>query len=132
LGLETKGPSIVSILDPKDTEDSLELVSYLSGIEIKNRAPTRIGASMGRPEKANERRMKPPPNVLFPLGEAGGGFIRRSLAFSGLPILAPILVGALFFISMPDKYDTNSKESSVSLGSKIDTIEGPLVSKPNC
>ena len=27
---------------------------------------------MGRPEKANERRMKPPPNVLFPLGEAGG------------------------------------------------------------
>jgi len=44
----------------------------LSGIIIKNRAPTRIGASMGRPEKANERRMKPPPNVLFPLGEAGG------------------------------------------------------------
>jgi len=27
---------------------------------------------MGRPEKANERRMKPPPNVLFPLGESGG------------------------------------------------------------
>jgi len=72
LGLEIKGSSIVSILDPKDTEDSLELVSHLSGVEIKNRAPTRVGASMGRPEKANERRMKPPPNVLFPLGEAGG------------------------------------------------------------
>ena len=72
LGLEIKGSSIVSILDSKDTEDSLELVSHLSGVEIKNRAPTRVGASMGRPEKANERRMKPPPNVLFPLGEAGG------------------------------------------------------------
>jgi len=72
LGLEIKNQSIVSILDPKDTEDSLDLVSHLSGVEIKNRAPTRVGASMGRPEKANERRMKPPPNVLFPLGEAGG------------------------------------------------------------
>ncbi len=72
LGLEIQGPSIASILDPKDTEDSLELVSHLSSVEIKSRAPTRVGASMGRPEKANERRMKPPPNVLFPLGEAGG------------------------------------------------------------
>ena len=27
---------------------------------------------MGRPEKANERRLKPPPHVLFPLGDSGG------------------------------------------------------------
>ena len=72
LGLMVKNSSIVSVLDSIETENSLALVSHLSGFEIKDRAPTRVGASMGRPEKANERRMKPPPNVLFPLGEAGG------------------------------------------------------------
>ncbi|MED6306349.1 MAG: DNA polymerase II large subunit, partial [Candidatus Thermoplasmatota archaeon] len=72
LGLEVRDGSLKSAMETIETEDPLELVSQLSGIIIKNRAPTRIGASMGRPEKANERRMKPPPNVLFPLGEAGG------------------------------------------------------------
>ena len=72
LGLEAKDNSIVVSLDLIDTENSLELISHFLGIEVKNKAPTRVGASMGRPEKANERRMKPPPNVLFPLGESGG------------------------------------------------------------
>ena len=72
LGLKLKGDSIDNVTEIIDTDDSLKLISHLSGIEVKNKAPTRIGASMGRPEKANERRMKPPPNVLFPLGEAGG------------------------------------------------------------
>ena len=71
LGLSKEGDSIVSHCDLIETENTLELISHLSGIEIKNKAPTRIGGSMGRPEKANERRMKPPPNVLFPLGETG-------------------------------------------------------------
>ncbi|HJM81310.1 MAG TPA: DNA polymerase II large subunit, partial [Candidatus Poseidoniia archaeon] len=72
LGLEVKNNSLESSMDVLDTEDSVALISHLSGVIIKDRAPTRIGASMGRPEKAKERRMKPPPNVLFPLGEAGG------------------------------------------------------------
>ena len=54
------------------TSDPLELVSRLSGVKIKNRAPVRIGARMGRPEKSKKREMQPPPNVLFPLGNAGG------------------------------------------------------------
>jgi len=72
LGLEVKENSIIVSSKSIDTDDSLELVSHFLGIEVKNKAPTRVGASMGRPEKANERRMKPPPNVLFPLGESGG------------------------------------------------------------
>ena len=39
---------------------------------IKARGPTRIGARMGRPEKAAPREMSPPPHALFPLGSAGG------------------------------------------------------------
>lgn len=52
-------------------------VSALSGVTIMERAPTRIGARMGRPEKSKLREMKPPVHVLFPVGEAGG--IHRSL-----------------------------------------------------
>ncbi|HUL62046.1 MAG TPA: DNA polymerase II large subunit, partial [Methanocella sp.] len=52
-------------------------VSALSGVTVAERAPTRIGARMGRPEKSKLREMKPPVHVLFPVGEAGG--IHRSL-----------------------------------------------------
>ena len=47
-------------------------ITRLSGIPIMPRAPTRIGGRMGRPEKAKERKMKPPPHSLFPVGKAGG------------------------------------------------------------
>lgn len=52
-------------------------VSALSGVTVMDRAPARIGARMGRPEKSKLREMKPPVHVLFPVGDAGG--IRRSL-----------------------------------------------------
>lgn len=55
-----------------DDANSICLVSRLSGISIKPRAPIRIGTRMGRPEKAAARKMKPPPHVLFPLGNFGG------------------------------------------------------------
>ncbi|MCG2735320.1 MAG: DNA polymerase II large subunit, partial [Candidatus Methanoperedenaceae archaeon] len=58
-------------------KDLMETVSKLSGITIRSRAPIRIGARMGRPEKSDKREMKPAPHVLFPIGEAGGR--RRSL-----------------------------------------------------
>jgi DNA polymerase II large subunit len=51
---------------------TLEAVNSLAGVEVRARAPTRIGARMGRPEKSDKRLMKPPPHVLFPIGEAGG------------------------------------------------------------
>ena len=41
-------------------------------IMTRNKAPTRIGVRMGRPEKSRERRMKPAPHSIFPLGEYGG------------------------------------------------------------
>lgn len=50
----------------------LELVRRLSGLKIRAKAPVRIGARMGRPEKAKERKMSPPPHVLFPVGHTGG------------------------------------------------------------
>jgi len=52
--------------------DPLKLVNKLSGLAIRAKAPSRIGARMGRPEKARERKMSPPPHVLFPVGSTGG------------------------------------------------------------
>ena len=57
---------------PQETEPVLSYVSRLTGVTIQARAPFRIGARMGRPEKASPRKMRPPPHVLFPLGNYGG------------------------------------------------------------
>jgi DNA polymerase II large subunit len=50
----------------------LEAVSLLSGVKVKEKAPTFVGSRMGRPEKAKRREMKPLVHVLFPVSLAGG------------------------------------------------------------
>lgn len=67
---------------------SLRAVSAAMDIEVRARAVSRIGASMGRPEKARERKMKPPPHALFPLGSFGGMQRLVSTAMSASPIMA--------------------------------------------
>lgn len=51
---------------------AIEIVRELAGVKIREKAPVYIGARMGRPEKARERKMKPAPHVLFPIGNWGG------------------------------------------------------------
>lgn len=55
-----------------------EIIEALSGIVVREKAPTLVGARMGRPEKAKRRAMRPLVHVLFPVGLAGGS--RRNLA----------------------------------------------------
>jgi len=55
----------------------LEIVQELSGITVREKAPSWVGARMGRPEKAKRREMKPLVHVLFPVGLTGGS--QRSL-----------------------------------------------------
>ena len=74
-GLEIKNEKIVEserLKHFKKEKDSIILVSELSGITVRPRAPFRIGTRMGRPEKAAARKMRPPPHVLFPIGNYGG------------------------------------------------------------
>jgi len=49
-----------------------EILQELSGIIVQEKAPTLIGARMGRPEKAKRREMRPLVHVLFPVGLVGG------------------------------------------------------------
>ncbi len=58
-------------------KDVMEIIQTLAGFPVRKKAPTRIGARMGRPEKANPRQMSPPVHVLFPVGMRGG--MTRSL-----------------------------------------------------
>jgi len=52
--------------------DALRTASEAAGVEIRERAPTRVGARMGRPEKSKKREMNPAVHCLFPIGDAGG------------------------------------------------------------
>lgn len=51
---------------------SLDLVTELSGLQIKQKSSSFIGVRVGRPEKAMLRHMKPPVHGLFPVGRNEG------------------------------------------------------------
>jgi len=55
-----------------------EIIHKLTGVAVREKAPSFIGARMGRPEKAKRREMRPLVHVLFPIGLAGGS--RRNLS----------------------------------------------------
>jgi DNA polymerase II large subunit len=46
---------------------ALEFFPKLTSLKVPDKAPYYMGSRMGRPEKAKERKMKPPVHVLFPL-----------------------------------------------------------------
>jgi DNA polymerase II large subunit len=71
LGLKVSGEEMMVAMDLAGNS-SIEAVSRAMGVKMRPRSVTRIGARMARPEKAKERKMKPPPHVLFPLGLSGG------------------------------------------------------------
>jgi DNA polymerase II large subunit len=49
-----------------------ENIKQISGVLVREKMPTFLGARMGRPEKAKRREMRPLVHVLFPVGLAGG------------------------------------------------------------
>ncbi|KAA0000843.1 MAG: DNA polymerase II large subunit [Thermoplasmata archaeon] len=69
-GFEAKEGKIVEVR--KSDKEPMEAVQEMAGIKIMPKSLHRIGARMGRPEKAAERKMKATPHLLFPVGSAGG------------------------------------------------------------
>ncbi|MEA3203965.1 MAG: polymerase large subunit, partial [Thermoplasmata archaeon] len=83
LGLDADGDKVIDtprrkiLYDPCQPDlptrfPTVALAGRLAGFAVMPKAPCRIGGRMGRPEKADARKMKPPPHGLFPLGPAGG------------------------------------------------------------
>ncbi|CCQ38052.1 DNA-directed DNA polymerase D large subunit (intein-containing) [Natronomonas moolapensis 8.8.11] len=52
--------------------NAMKAVNEVAPFEIRERAPTRIGCRMGRPEKSEKRDLSPAVHTLFPINEAGG------------------------------------------------------------
>ncbi len=63
---------ILKKIEESEEKDVMEIINSISKVKIMPKGLTKIGARMGRPEKAKERKMSPPPNVLFPTGEKEG------------------------------------------------------------
>lgn len=64
-------------LDASNDHTTLKALNEISPVQIMAKAPTYIGARVGRPEKTKERKMKPAPHALFPIGTNGGN--RRNI-----------------------------------------------------
>jgi DNA polymerase II large subunit len=60
------GPAVV------ESNNAIEFVNKTSGILVMPKFSSAIAVRVGRPEKAAERKMKPPVHVLFPIGTKGG------------------------------------------------------------
>ena len=58
-----------------EIENATDALSYIQAnwvIPLRSKGTFYIGARIGRPEKAKRREMSPPPNGIFPVGDAGG------------------------------------------------------------
>ena len=56
----------------REHEGAMKAVNETAPFRVQERALTRIGNRMGRPEKSEERELSPAVHTLFPIREAGG------------------------------------------------------------
>ena len=56
----------------REWENAMQAVQEVAPFAVQERAPTRIGNRMGRPEKSESRDLSPAVHTLFPIGAAGG------------------------------------------------------------
>jgi len=61
-----------SLVLPQSKESGLSYIARALNIPLKETIGSTISARFGRPEAAKPRLMKPPVNLLFPVGNAGG------------------------------------------------------------
>jgi DNA polymerase II large subunit len=53
-------------------DNAVKAVNEVAPFDVRERAPTRVGNRMGRPEKSESRDLSPAVHTLFPIGEMGG------------------------------------------------------------
>lgn len=63
---------IENLIHNKNKIDIIHYINSISKIKIRSKFSSSISVRVGRPEKAAERKMKPPIHVLFPVGNKGG------------------------------------------------------------
>jgi DNA polymerase II large subunit len=97
--------SIVLDTDPTYAKTHiLDVLSELLNVSIKEKFSSSIAVRVGRPEKAAERKMKPPVHVLFPIG-TNGGPTRDILKAMQRPL----------YIEIANRFCSNCKSPSISV-----------------
>ena len=71
LGITTDFEEQISKVTKTEKVEVLDILMKLTGLKIKDKSGTFIGARMGRPEKAKMRKLTGSPHSLFPVGEEG-------------------------------------------------------------
>jgi DNA polymerase II large subunit len=82
----------------------LDSISKLLNVSIKEKFSSSIAVRVGRPEKAADRKMKPPVHVLFPIG-TNGGPTRDILKAMQKPL----------YIEIANRFCANCKSPSISV-----------------
>lgn len=116
-----------STLEP-DAETVSDYILALSPFQINNRAPVYIGARMGRPEKSERRLMRGRPQVLFPVGRAGGK-MRNLVEAAKKPYAAKLAANVCekckkktYYLKCPDcGADTKATRTCVKCGRPTDS-----------
>jgi DNA polymerase II large subunit len=82
-----------------------QMITQTTKIRIYEKFSTAIGVRVGRPEKAAERKMKPPVHTLFPVGNKGGA--SRDLVKASKQ--------ADFYCNISNRICKNCKEPSIGI-----------------
>jgi DNA polymerase II large subunit len=93
----------------------LDTVSKLLNVKIKEKFSSSIAVRVGRPEKAADRKMKPPVHVLFPIG-TNGGPTRDILKAMKVPI----------YIEIANRFCKNCKSPSIAVCCQDCHINTPI------
>jgi DNA polymerase II large subunit len=94
-------------------DNAIEAVNAVAPFPVRERAPTRVGNRMGRPEKSESRDLSPAVHSLFPIGEAGGN--QRNLGEAASA-----------------RTDHGRGQIEVELGERVCPDCGGHTSKPKC
>ncbi|APE94529.1 DNA-directed DNA polymerase II large subunit [Halodesulfurarchaeum formicicum] len=98
-----------------DWENAMRAIEEIAPFEVRERAPTRIGNRMGRPEKSESRDLSPAVHTLFPIGEAGGN--QRDVGKAA---------------AAGDSIDGTQGTVEVELGERVCVACGEHTYKPRC
>jgi DNA polymerase II large subunit len=100
---------------------TLDFLNSVSLVPLKDKTGFSIGARMGRPEKAEARKMKPPVQVLFPVGRSRGTERRMEEVAKNVQ-----------YISTLDTFDENNYTGEIF--PQVSGVEVELVTRscPNC
>ena len=104
-----------SAASTEDGANAILAVNEIAPFDVRERAPTRIGNRMGRPEKSESRDLSPAVHTLFPIGEAGGS--QRKVGDAAVA---------------GDSYDDSQGKVELEVGRQECTDCGTRTYKPRC